>query len=445
MLENQYFVNIRSVYNNPGERSIEYLSGLYQDRPKLLALIAETIDSHIDKNRITGKRVLLKPNWVLHNRQPSDELCMRTHDNFILAALEFFLKLNPAQVTIGDAPIQGCYWDKMIRPEFLEQVNHLSDLYKIPISIKDFRRRTFDPSKNNPDVERNPLSEYVILDLGKKSFLEPITRSDKQLFRVTNYNPDRFTESHAPGMHKYCITKELFEADTVISLPKVKTHQKAGITAALKNIVGLNGDKDYLPHHRLGGTGFGGDCYPGKNFLRYWSELALDFANRRQGKIAYWFGYKLSSLLWRLSFPNKEQHISAAWHGNDTTWRMVLDLNQIITYGLADGTLIEKPQRFLYSLCDGIIGGQGDGPLQPDELPLGVITFTNNSVMNDIVLATLMNFDIQRIPMLKDSLKRLGTSLPTVFFNGTISDWQSLKSEAVSTIPPPGWVKTLNQ
>lgn len=443
MTHNHFFVDIHSVYHQSAERSPEYLSALYQDKPKLLALITKTVDAHIDKNSITGKRILLKPNWVLHNRKQSDELCMRTHDNFVLTALEYFLKFNPKKVTIGDAPIQGCNWDKIIKPEFEEQIYHLSEKYNIPVSIKDFRRRTFDPSKNNPDIERNPLSDYVIFDLGKESFLEPITRDDKQLFRVTNYNPDRFTESHAPGMHKYCITKELFEADTVISLPKVKTHQKAGITAALKNIVGLNGDKDYLPHHRLGGTGFGGDCYPGKNYLRYWSELVLDFANRRQGKFAYWFGYKLSSLLWRLSFPNNEQHIAAAWHGNDTTWRMVLDLNQIITYGLVDGTVSDKPQRFLYSLCDGIIGGQGDGPLQPDPLPLGIMTFTNNSAMNDIALATLMNFDIQRIPMLKVSLKQLGSSLPQIFFNGKLTDWQSLKSEAVSTTPPLGWIKSL--
>jgi len=63
--------------------------------------------------------------------------------------------------------------------------------------------------------------------------------------------------------------------------------------------------------------------------------------------------------------------------------------------------------------------------------------------MNDIALATLMNFDIQRIPMLKVSLKQFGSNLPQIIFNGKLTDWKSLKAEAVSTIPPPGWVKTL--
>ena len=118
--------------------------------------------------------------------------------------------------------------------------------------------------RNQVDKNRSSISEYVIFDVGKDSYLEPITNDKKNLFRVNNYDPDRLAESHRAGVHKYCITKELFEADIIFSLPKVKTHQKAGITAALKNLVGLNGDKDYLPHHRIGGTEIGGDCYPTK-------------------------------------------------------------------------------------------------------------------------------------------------------------------------------------
>ena len=122
MAENQYFVNIRSVYNNPGERSIEYLSSLYEDRPKLLEFITETIALHIDKKRITGKRILLKPNWVLHNQKKSDDICLRTHDNFVLASLEFFMKLKPNSILIGDAPIQGCHWNKMFKNEFKNEI-----------------------------------------------------------------------------------------------------------------------------------------------------------------------------------------------------------------------------------------------------------------------------------------------------------------------------------
>lgn len=436
----EYFVNIKSVFNKNG-RTIEILQDIYENRNQLIKLIAEITSDKLTENNVKGKKILLKPNWVKHDSLPSDKICMRTHDKFLLAALVVILKKKPSSILIGDAPIQGCDWDKMLSKNFYDEVNQLSKKYSIPINVKDFRRVTFDHTKNNPILERNPLSDYTIFDLGKESFLETISRKDKQLFRVTNYDPDRLGESHAPGVHKYCITKALFEADVVISLPKVKTHQKAGITAALKNIVGLNGDKDYLPHHRIGGTGFGGDCYPGKNYLRYWSELMMDFANRRQGKFSYWMGYKLAGLLWKLSFPEQEHTIAAGWYGNDTTWRMVLDLNNIVTFGKADGSLSGRPQRQLFSLCDGIIGGQGDGPLKPDPLPLGIISFTNHSGMNDIAISTLMGFEPEKIPMLKASASLLKNNKIDLFWDGQKIGLKALNEFAVKTLPPPGWVQ----
>ncbi len=179
-------------------------------------------------------------------------------------------------------------------------------------------------------------------------------------------------------MHKYCISKALFESDVVISLPKIKTHQRTCITGGLKNIVGLNGDKDFLPHHRLGGTGNGGDCYEGKNHLRYWAELSQDAANRNQGTIFFRPWLKVSGLLWELSIPKEDDDLGAGWYGNDTTWRMVMDLNTIALYGKLDGSLSDEPQRVLYSLCDAIIAGEGDGPLHPEPFPMGIVSFSND-------------------------------------------------------------------
>ncbi len=252
-------------------------------------------------------------------------------------------------------------------------------------------------------------------------------------------------QSHRTGVHKYCITKELFEADVVISMPKVKTHQKNGITCALKNLVGLNGDKDYLPHHRIGGTGFGGDCYPGKNIFRLASEYLLDMANRRQGKFLYRPLVFLASVIWKLSNPKKVHHLSAAWYGNDTTWRMVMDLNKIAVYGKSDGTISKTPQRQLYSLCDGIIGGQGDGPLRPEPLPLGIISFTNHSGLNDICMATLMGFDYKKIPLLANQKINL-TSIDTeIILDDVKVDLKELEKRSISTLPPPGWMEYLSQ
>jgi uncharacterized protein (DUF362 family) len=439
------FVNIETFFHYEEERNIAHLSKIYEQPGLLKEKIRKISKGVLDNNQIiTGGKILLKPNWVTHNRKENDQICLRTNDKLLLALVEVILDCKPAIITIGDAPIQGCNWGKMLSPNFYRNIEELSNRYSIPIVIKDFRRRTFDPNKNNPTKERNPVSDYIIFDLGKESYLEPISSTENK-FRVTDYDPDRLAESHTIGKHKYCITKELFDANIVISVPKIKTHQKTGITGALKNLVGLNGDKDYLPHHRVGGKGFGGDCYPGKNILRRISEYFLDCANRHQEKKIYWFWIYLSKIMWKISFPENVHHLSAGWYGNDTTWRMVMDLNKVAIYGKKDGTISKTPQRELYSLCDGIIGGQGDGPLNPQPLPLGVICFTNNSSMTDICLATMMGFDIQRIPLLKAAGQNIIQGNIVLTLDGQLTTLKNIADLSIRTLPPPGWVDYLNK
>jgi uncharacterized protein (DUF362 family) len=368
----------------------------YYKSDALSEAVSSLVTREIKPDQIKGKNILLKPNWVKHSTKEQDELCMRTNDKFVIAVLKIILEMGPLKIIVGDAPIQGCNWDRMISVSMLNEIRELSGRYGILIEVKDFRRRTYNFLDNNPESGIRTLSDYIIFDIGKESCLEPITKSGHTQFRVTNYDPDRMSAAHSPGIHKYCITRELFDTDVVISIPKIKTHQKSGITGALKNLVGINGDKDFLPHHRIGGTKRGGDCYPGGSYFRYWSELTLDKANRRQGKKSFWFWQKLSSLLWILSFPHPEHSIVAGWHGNDTTWRMVMDLNKIARYGKIDGTLSNNPQRFIYSVCDGIIGGQGDGPLEPEPLALGFISFTNNSLTHDRAMAILMGLPVNK-------------------------------------------------
>jgi hypothetical protein len=232
------------------------------------------------------------------------------------------------------------------------------------------------------------------------------------------------------------------DVDYIIALPKAKTHQKTGITNALKLIVGVNGDKDFLPHHRVGGTGFRGDCYPGKNLIRRSSECILDQANRLIGKMMYKPLCKISWILWRLSFPANVHHLSAAWYGNDTTWRMVMDLNVIAKYGRKDGTISEEQQRSILYICDGIIAGQGDGPLNPDPLPLGVVMISENAAQMDRALVAQMGFDLNMIPLVKESLKLEDTDC-LLYYNGEPVTLKEIAENGLQTIPPPGWLSVL--
>lgn len=436
------FIKIVTLFDSESERSIESLTQKYNDINQLRDIVHELINEElINSKKIYGKRVLIKPNWVYHDLMPQDEICLRTHNNLLIVVLELILESKPSQVTIGDAPVQGCNWDKILTTTLRSQLVVIANKYKVPVYIKDFRRKTFSPKRNNPVHEINPITDYVIFDLGSESFLEPISSFEKNVFRVTCYNPDRLAESHQKGTHKYCISKELFNNDLIISLPKIKTHQKTGITGALKNLVGINGDKDFLPHHRIGGTERGGDCYPGKNILRYWSELSIDEANRKQGNMMYRFWSIISALCWKLSNPKELHHISAAWYGNDTTWRMVLDLNKIAIYGKINGMISYFPQREILTIGDGIIGGQGDGPLHPDPLPLGILSFSNDSGLHDYIITLLMKFNSNKISLIKNGLHSncLQNENVSIIVNNEIMYFNQICEFGIDTIPPPGW------
>jgi uncharacterized protein (DUF362 family) len=436
------FVHILKLYSSPADRTLLDFTTLYRERTKLYNFIDKLISSSLTENHVKGKKVFFKPNWVKHPKKEIDEWCLITNENFILAALEYILKRDPKSVLIADAPIQGCKWENLLSLYFFDQINNLSKKYNVPILIKDLRRRKYIVSENKPTEDIKPLSDYIIFDLDKDSLLEPITLQGKTRFRVTSYNPEKMALAHSPGVHKYCIAKDFFDADIFISLPKIKTHQKTGITGALKNLVGINGDKDFLPHHRLGGTNRGGDCYPGGSLFRYWSELLLDEANLKQGRKSFWYWQKLSSLLWFFSLPGKEHRLDAGWYGNDTTWRMVADINHIALYGKPDGTISDIKQREIYSLCDGIIAGQGDGPLEPEPLPLGIISFTNNALANDRLMAILMSLPVNKIPLLNINNLYENSGCEYIL-NGKVVSLEEIKQYAVKATPPEGWLNYL--
>lgn len=432
------FVDIEPLFEEPSERTVDRLREHYQRSEALQMLISAMLERHDLSPVIRGKRVMMKPNWVIHSRRESDDWCLHTSHGFLLAALRAVLACAPERVLIGDAPIQGCHWDQLVTPSFVEEVHRLGHMVHVPVEIRDFRRKTFEPWLNNPVTDRHPLSEYALFDTGERSYLEPVTRGGRTRFRVNDYDPGVLSKRHAPGRHLYTVTKAFFENEVVLSLPKVKTHQKVGLTAAVKNLVGLVGDKEGLPHHRLGGTQQGGDSYPGGNRLRYMAELASDFADRRQGKPLYRAGSRLSDLFLRL-VPEQFRGGRGAWPGNDTTWRMVMDLNKIALYGTADGQLAQEPQRVVYSLCDGIIGGEGDGPLNSQPLPLGVLSLTNHSGMNDIAMATLLGMDPERLPMLQEAARLQGRDKVRLTWNCREISLDDLRPYRIKTQPPPGW------
>jgi uncharacterized protein (DUF362 family) len=357
-----------------------------------------------------GSRVVIKPNLVLHeNHGPWGLQPLLTNSAVVQAATNAVLQAGAASVIVGDAPIQACDFEQLLATTGLGEWARMTAAEHARFEgIRDFRRTTctFDTSGLRMAAEnRLPEDRFVLFDLGRNSLLEPITGA-RPSFRVTCYDPGLMARTHAPGRHQYLIAREVIEADVVVNLPKLKTHMKAGITCALKNLVGINGNKEFLPHHRVGGVRHGGDCYPGGSPVKRALEYAADCENSARTRTTAWAWRQAGRVLHRATrLAGDDLGIEGAWSGNDTVWRMCLDLNRILVYGRRDGTLADRPARRVVHVVDAVVAGQGDGPLAPQPLPLGLILLGQNAAAIDWVGAQLLGYEPTSVPLVKEAFR----------------------------------------
>ena len=354
-----------------------------------------------------GARVVIKPNFVLHYNQGTGGMePMITHQSIIKEVARAALQAEPEEVIVGDAPIQTCDFPALLEETELGlwAADALTTDSRFK-GIKDFRRTTSTYVNGVRVAQENVLPEddFVLFDLGSDSLLEAITE-DTDDFRVTCYDPRLMAKTHSRGRHRYLVAKDVIQADVVINLPKLKTHKKAGITCALKNLIGINGNKEYLPHHRIGGTNLGGDCYPGNSKVKRMLEYASDQQNLTDSaKVGRAWGIVATQLNRMLHVMGDNLGIEGSWSGNDTIWRTGLDLNRILLYGRVDGSLASSPQRRVVHLADAIVAGQGDGPLAPQPLPLGLLFAGNNAASVDWLGARLLGYDPQLVPIVREA------------------------------------------
>ncbi len=400
-----------------------------------------------------GARVVVKPNWVSHqNRGPWGLEPLVTNPALIRAVVDGVLAARPSRVIVGDAPLQGCDFARLMRDTALERwAAELQAREPRFGGLRDFRRTTcaFRYGVRMAREDQIPESDFVLFDLGAESLLEPITDT-RGSFRVTQYDPRELRKTHAPGRHRYLVARAIVEADVVINVPKLKTHCKAGITGALKNLVGINGNKEFLPHHRVGGSRHGGDCYPGGSVLKRAIELALDQSNLAHAPGARALAWSATGdVLGRLLQRMGDQiGVEGAWSGNDTVWRTCLDLNRILHYGRPDGTLAETAQRRVLHVVDAMVAGQGDGPLAPEPLDLGLLLGGGNPAAVDWVGAHLLGYDPRRVALTREAFGRFHWPLAAfesdeIRLTGDLEDEAGSLAGALggahSVKHPPGW------
>jgi hypothetical protein len=244
---------------------------------------------------------------------------------------------------------------------------------------------------------------YVKVDLGRHSAfaeVEPLC----SLLYGSEYDTSEIRRHQSGGVHEYLISRTVLEADCIIDLPKLKTHKKTGLTACMKNLVGINGNKNWLPHHRLGTPAQGGDQFADDDIkhrierktMTYFRSLfpLLGPARKILAKPLKAIGQSI------FGDTNTDTIRSGNWYGNDTTWRMAIDLNRILAYADKNGCLRGQPSRRVFCIVDGIIGGEGNGPLDPTPKPAGIVLAGESPVAVDLVCARLMGFDYKRLPLL---------------------------------------------
>jgi len=259
---------------------------------------------------VRGKRILLKPNLVEFDPKG----VINTHPAVVEATIDSFRSLGAAQVVVAEGP--GHRRDN----EYLLSASGLYDV------IKEHRVRYVD--LNSDDVRSTPL---------RSSFTDL-----KQLY----------------------LPETLYNADLLVSMPKLKTHHWAGVTLSLKNMFGV-----------VPGAVYG---WP-KNIL-------------------HWQGIHQS----------------------------ILDIN----------SSLPLPQ---FAIVDGIVGMEGNGPLQGRAKNSGVLIFGDDLVAVDATSARVMKIEPQKIDYLakageflgnlyQDKIQQIGERLERVQQDFTvIEDFEHLK------------------
>lgn len=231
-----------------------------------------------------------------------------------------------------------------------------------------------------------------------------------------DYDIDYTNRHHHGATHEYAFSGTALDSAVVINLPKLKTHKKSGVTLSLKNLVGLNADKNLLPHHSLGTPAEGGDAYPSSSpKQRFEARLARTVKPiLRRSLLASRLAAAVMPAGRRVFGETRHVVRSGNWWGNDTLWRMIHDLNRILRYARPDGSVADTVQRTAVSLIDGIVAGEGLGPEAPDRVDARIVVAGTDFVAVDLVAATFMGFDYRKIPYLAHAFDPHPLPLTTV-------------------------------
>lgn len=359
-----------------------------------------------------GQTVFVKPNWVAHRYRAScavqDSVWSTiTHPQVIRAVVDRIARAlaGSGSIIVGDNPSIDADFPALIETSGLAD---LQDSVDVPVSLVDLRPLVCTDLAHYGQKDlmvRQPGDPAggARINLGRDSMLHGL---DPTLFRGVFTDTSETVASHSGDQQWYELSGSIVGADVYFSLPKLKTHHKVGTTLNLKGLVGTVLNKNQLVHWRTGFPAKGGDEYPDESAWRAGETAAV----KKRG----------------------------AWPGNDTIWRMVVDLYTALLM-LRDG----KPN---FTVIDGITGGQGEGPFCPRSKQSGVLLASGDLLAADLVASRLMGFDVTRIPYLNHYLRSGEIALADVTARSRAMDLTDIfeRSEpALGFEPPAAWRGTM--
>lgn len=392
-----------------------------------------------------GETVVLKPNLIRATRihRPDEWEQIVTHGAVVRPVVDYVLLATggDVRIVIADGPQTDSDFDAICKRNGLFA---LRDYYRdrgVDLTLMDLRRdRWYEVGgvlERRESLPGDPAG-YTTVDLGSDS--EFVGYGLNGNFYGADYDMEETRRFHEGGRHAYVLCRTVLDADVVINLPKLKTHKKTGVTLALKNMVGVNGYRNCLPHHTMGTPAEDGDEFPEPGVaLAAQSRLIQAFKRllvRRGGVGGAWA--RLVKRVGSLVFGSTEKVVrSGNWHGNDTLWRTVLDLNKVVLHYDGEGNRLPGPRRYL-AIVDGVVAGDGDGPVAADAKPVGVVVAGLNPVAVDEVCTTLMGLDPDRVPVVAHAWNARGPAL-TGFERADVrvrsATWAALSGGRVDAVP----------
>lgn len=355
-----------------------------------------------------GDNVLIKPNLVMDKNQSGDGVeCLYTQPAVVAPIIDYVIIAlkGKGKIIVGDAPMQECDFSKLIEESGYKKLIEYYSKMGNDIKLVDFRELTAKVQNGIYKQSINDNNTGKKINLGNESehFFE--TKDKVRNYRITNYDPRELEKHHTIDKHEYYVSDYLLESNVVINMPKPKTHRKAGVTISLKNMVGINVRKEYLPHHTKGAIEEGGDEYRKKSIVHSIRSNIVDKRNVEIAKKRFLYAKTLDkmrqvcSIILRIH--KSEFFDEGSWYGNNTISKTILDLNKIVFYADKEGKLQEKPQRKNLIVADMIISGEKDGPVCPSAKDVGIVALGTEPIAFDKAIATLMGFDISKIPTLE--------------------------------------------